>query len=208
VTVEKRELRDILRACRDGLQPGYVAAASAAIQRRLLASAAYRTAPIVVLYASKDSEVQTALIFADALAAGRCVLFPKVQRDTRSLALVKVRSQSELAPRTFGIREPMGTETQPVATLRHALVCVPGLAFSPDGLRLGRGGGYYDRLLAEAAHEIQSAGLAYAFQVLDRIPQSLGDQRLNLIFTESASYEARAQRREPAAQTNQGGMQC
>jgi len=208
VAVEKKELRDILRACRGGLRPDYVAAASATIQRRLLASAAYRAAQTLVLYAPKDREVQTALIFADALASGRCVLFPKVMRETQTLVLVKVCNQSELAPGAFGLREPTGAEIMPNAELRRALVCVPGLAFSRDGLRLGRGRGYYDRLLSEATPGIQSAGLAYAFQVLDRIPQSLGDQRLNLIFTPSAAYEVHAQARRPLAQTDQGGMQC
>jgi 5-formyltetrahydrofolate cyclo-ligase len=193
VAVEKKELRDALRAGRDGLQSSYVTAASAAIQRHLIGSAAYRAARTVVLYGAQDQEVETDLIFADALAAGRCVLFPRVVRETRSLALIKVCSQAELAPGAFGLREPTGADIVPIAAVWCGLVCVPGLGFTRDGLRLGRGGGYYDRLLAEAGPRLQSAGLAYAFQVLDQIPQSLGDQRLNLIITESASHEVIAQ---------------
>lgn len=157
-----------------------------------MATADYRDAATVVLYAAKDHEVATDLIMADALRAQRHVLFPKVIVEQRELSLIRVDSPAQLASGAYGLLEPSGAETVPVADLGRALICVPGLAFSPSGQRLGRGGGYYDRLLAAAGPRPQSVGLAYAFQVLDRLPQSLGDQRLDLIVSESAVYRATA----------------
>ena len=60
---------------------------------------------------------------------------------------------------------------------------VPGLAFSMDGKRLGKGGGYYDKFLdREPNHE--KIALAYEFQVLDKIPAEEHDQAVNFIVTE------------------------
>jgi 5-formyltetrahydrofolate cyclo-ligase len=168
----------------------YVARVSRVVQDRLRQAAYYDRASTLVLYAAKDNEIHTGLLLADALATGRRVLFPRVALATGQLLLVRVVSPAELAPGAFGVLEPTGAETVPVASLGQALICVPGLAFTPGGHRLGRGGGYYDRLLAGAGPQSISAGLAFSFQMLDQLPQSLADQRLNLILTESTSYGA------------------
>ncbi len=188
MAAEKQTFRDALGACRANLTAGHVATASAAVQRRVLDLKVYRAASELVLYSSKDNEIETDEIFAQALASGREIYFPKVNQVNGKLSLVRVKGAEQLRVGAFGILEPMGTETVPVAALRRALICVPGLAFSPGGQRLGRGGGFYDRLLSEAGPQLVSAGLAYSFQVLDELPQSPEDQRLNLIITESAIY--------------------
>jgi len=188
------------------LPAAYVARVSRVVQERLLLTACYDRAATLVLYAAKDNEIHTGLLCADALATGRRVLFPRVARATGQLLLVRVVSPAELAPGAFGVLEPTGAETVPVASLRQALICVPGLAFTPGGHRLGRGGGYYDRLLAAAGPQSISAGLAFSFQVLDQLPQSLGDQRLNLILTESASYGAVPLVDAPSKWADPGGV--
>ncbi len=202
----KSYLRDVLAACRKNLSPSYIDEQSTPIQRRLVESRWYRQAATIVLYAPKDNEVATRLIFGDAIASHRVVLFPKVIRPSKQLALVRVDDLADLQSGAFGVLEPTGTEMVPPADLRQALICGPGLAFSPCGHRLGRGGGFYDRLLAEVGPDVTSAGLAYGFQVLDQIPQSPDDRRLNLIFTESALYEAVANSDTAAAWTDQGGV--
>ena len=91
------------------------------------------------------------------------------------------------------------------ADLERALICVPGVAFGPAGQRLGRGGGYYDRSIAALAPQTVTAGLAYSFQVLDRLPESPDDRRLGLIVTESAVHRAAATLPVADAQWAQGG---
>jgi 5-formyltetrahydrofolate cyclo-ligase len=195
VADEKKYLRQILTESRARLSLERAAALSKQVQERLLESDFYRGSRCIVLYAQKDNEVATERIFADALASERRILLPRVIPEYRGLALVRVRSCDELRPGTFGLLEPTGSEIVPPAELGRALICVPGVAFSLEGQRLGRGGGYYDRLLAATGSQAVTAGLAYSFQVLDRLPESPDDRRLQLIVTESGVYAAGASTR-------------
>jgi len=192
VADDKKYLRKVLGECRSGLPAAYVAAASRRVQLQLLESNFYRATRTIALYAAKQNEVSTDLLLNEALASQRRVLLLKVIPEVKKLAIVRVRNRAELVPGNFGILEPAGTEIVPVADLGPALFCVPGVGFSRTGQRLGRGGGYLDRTLAAMGPQTITAGLAYSFQLLDRLPQSSNDRRLNLIFTESAIYVGRA----------------
>jgi 5-formyltetrahydrofolate cyclo-ligase len=192
VADDKKYLRSVLGECRSRLPAAYVSAASRRVQLRVLESKIYCNSPTIVLYAAKDNEVCTDLLLNDALASRRRVLLPRVIPEIHRLSLVSVRNPAELVRGSFGIFEPSGTEIVPIANLEPALFCVPGLGFSCAGQRLGRGGGYYDRSLAAIGPHTIIAGLAYSFQLLDRLPQSPHDRRLNLIFTESAAHAGQA----------------
>jgi len=192
VADDKKYLRKVLGECRSALPMAYVASASRCVQLRLLESPFYRFARSVILYAAKDNEVATDLLLTDALGSGRCVLLPRIIPELRELVIVRVRNPAELRPGVFGLLEPKGAEIVPVGNLGAALFCVPGVAFSRIGQRLGRGGGYLDRTLAAIGPQAVTAGLAYSFQLLDRLPESPNDRRLNLIFTESAVHVGHA----------------
>jgi len=206
VAADKRYFRQILAETRRALPAAYVARLSAPITERLCASPIYRDRATVVLYAPKDNEAETEGIFADALKSGRRVLYPRIAPERHQLSLVLVSDRAELRPGTYGLLEPTGSEVVPPQDLGRALICVPGVAFSRVGQRLGRGGGYYDRLLAAAAPDTVTAGLAYSFQVLDRLPESPGDWRLDFIVTESALHVAGHAPRPDAVRTDQGGV--
>lgn len=70
------------------------------------------------------------------------------------------------------------------------LILVPGLAFTRDGARLGRGGGYYDRLLAHPTCRAKRIAVAYDLQLVDHIPLELHDQRVHQIITESGLIQS------------------
>jgi 5-formyltetrahydrofolate cyclo-ligase len=96
----------------------------------------------------------------------------------RELLPVVVRSRADLVRGYGGVWEPAGDEILPLEKLD--LVLVPGLAFSlKDGARLGRGGGFYDRLLAKIRSEISCMGVAYALQMLDSVTVEAHDQRVD-----------------------------
>jgi len=159
-----------------------------------------------VLYAAKDNEPETALMLEHALASGRRVFFPKIASNNPILSLIRVTDHAELKPGAFGILEPTGAEMIPPALLERTLICVPGVAFSLSGQRLGRGRGYYDCLLAAANPRAITAGLAYSFQVLNRLPQSPHDRRLGFIVTPSAIHSATGASPPSNTQTLQGGI--
>jgi len=205
VADEKKNLRRILAECRAGLPAHRAARMSALVQRNLIDTPDYAEAASIILYAAKDNEVATDLIFTHAIASGRRVLYPRVVAETHHLSLIPVDTRAELQPGAFGILEPTGAEVARYADLERALICVPGVAFGPAGQRLGRGGGYYDRLIAALLPQTITAGLAYSFQVLDRLPESPSDRRLGLIVTESTVHGVAGALAAAGAQMGSGG---
>ena len=101
----------------------------------------------------------------------------------------EARAPSEFRERTFlGIRslyEP--TEGKEVVLNEIDIIIVPGLAFTLDGKRLGRGGGYYDRALAELREDALSVGVCFGFQLLETLPTELHDKSVHLVLHSSPS---------------------
>jgi 5-formyltetrahydrofolate cyclo-ligase len=205
VADEKTTLRRILAECRSALPMARAARMSALVQRNLIETPDYAEAACVVLYAGKDHEVATELIFEHAIASRRRVFYPRIVPGTPHLDLVRVLALAELRPGEFGILEPTGAEIARDAELERALICVPGVAFGPAGQRLGRGGGFYDRMIAALAPQTVTAGLAYSFQLLDRLPEAPSDRRLGLIVTESAVRGASGSSPAAGARMDSGG---
>ncbi|MFZ0660793.1 MAG: 5-formyltetrahydrofolate cyclo-ligase [Candidatus Binataceae bacterium] len=203
---EKKYLRAILTDCRAAIGSECARARSQEIARRLLAADFYRRAHTVLLYASTDNEVSTESILTDALASRKTVMLPRYDRARLRYEAARVTAIGTLAPGAFGILEPPA-DAPPASSsdLDGALVCVPGVAFAVMGQRLGRGQGHYDRFLAEFCAEAITVGLAYSFQLLDRIPEDSFDRRLNLIVTESAVYRAADAQVHPRDTAGQGG---
>jgi len=196
VADEKKKLRAIIGECRDALSFEAAGARSECVQRQVLVSAEYRDASAAVLYAAKGNEVATDAIFTDAIASGRAVFYPRIEADpkdpaARVIVARRVRDRAELVRGVFGIMAP-SESAEPLDRRKFSkiIICVPGVAFGIKGQRLGRGEGYYDRFLGQFGTEAISVGLAYSFQLLDPIPETGRDRRLNIIVTESDVYRA------------------
>jgi 5-formyltetrahydrofolate cyclo-ligase len=191
VADEKKTLRAILSESRDALIPESAAALSEIIQSRVIESEFYRAASAIVLYAAKGNEVSTDIILAESLSAGRAVFYPRVDVASGTIVARRVRDSAELHRGAFGILEPPESADElDCSKFRQIIICVPGVAFGLEGQRLGRGGGHYDRFIGQLGDDAISVGLAYSFQLLDRIPETGLDRRLNYILTESAVHRA------------------
>lgn len=153
---------------------------SAHVARHVEGCAEFTRAHCVALYAATPDEVETAAVFAGAVAAGKVVCFPKVAQDTRRLDLYSVTTLASLRPGYRGIREPDGG--MPVPMGQCDLVIVPGVVFDTAGHRIGRGGGFYDTFLSHLS--ACRMALAFECQLVDCAPQERHDQRVDLIVTE------------------------
>ena len=96
------------------------------------------------------AEPGTGLLLEGLRAAGHRVLLPVVLPDL-DLDWAEYTGPDSLAPARLGLLEPTGPLLGVDAVLDADVLLVPGLAVSPDGARLGRGGGSYDRVLGRAA---------------------------------------------------------
>jgi 5-formyltetrahydrofolate cyclo-ligase len=181
----KRATRAQVIAARDALDHRTWAAASAVITRTIRALPSFRDARCILMTLPFRSEWDTRELFATARAAGKVVVLPRVNGDSRMLDLHAVTAiDAQIEPGYRGIPEPAAT-CPPVALAVVDWVLVPGVAFDPSGRRLGYGGGYYDRLLALLAPGTPRIAGAFDLQVVARVPAAPHDLVVDAIVTET-----------------------
>ncbi len=144
------------------------------------ASKAFRGARTVLLYASLPDEVPTTALLRRWAGDKRLVL-PLVCGDE---LLLKAYAPDAMRPGYRGIPEPLPT-CPDVAPEEIDFALIPGVAFTAQGGRLGRGKGYYDRLLPRLSRAVK-VGAAFPFQVLERLPLDVWDARLDVVYSFSS----------------------
>jgi 5-formyltetrahydrofolate cyclo-ligase len=145
----------------------------------------FAAARVVMLYLSTAIEVDTAPLALKAWQEGKSVVVPKVSWDQRRMLPIEITSlQTGLTTTGPGVREPIAGKPIPVNLID--MVIVPGLGFTPDGHRIGRGMGFYDRFLAQSNFMGLSCGLAFEEQVLEQIPALDHDIPLSMLTTDGA----------------------
>lgn len=183
----KASLREELTARRKALTPDMIDNLGLKVQARFLASPYYQGARTLALYAPIRGEVPTRDILVAALQDGKQVCYPLSHVHGRILSFRTITSESELEPGRLGVREPTtAAELIPVEDLD--LFVVPGLGFSRDGKRLGRGGGYYDATLRAANPRARRVGLAFTEQLVDGLPANGEDVDMDQVVTESETF--------------------
>jgi 5-formyltetrahydrofolate cyclo-ligase len=185
--MDKTELRRAMLAHRSSLTAEERARLALAAQAALIGSEPFQRAGLILLYQAFRGEVSTEQIAAAAVAAGKGLALPRVQREPRKLFLhAYAGDPTTLAAGAYGIAEPR-PEWPEVEYRAVDLVVVPGVAFDRQGGRLGYGGGYYDRLLPGIRAANPGAvllGLAFDLQVIDRLPSDAHDIPVDAIATE------------------------
>jgi len=148
---------------------------------RLRQNPIWRRASQILFYAPRADEIDLWPLAQEALAEGKTVVLPRYDSAQRSYVGVQVKNlERDVDVGHFGIREPHTLDCIfPLIQLDLALV--PGVAFDVGGCRLGRGKGYYDRLLATVRGT--KCGVAWDFQIQARIPAEFHDLKLQCILT-------------------------
>jgi 5-formyltetrahydrofolate cyclo-ligase len=179
----KRELRPLLLAQREALSAEERTARSAAAGERLFSLPEFRAAQAVMFFVSFGSEIATLPMISRALAEGRQVAAPRVERASRRLMPYAVRDlPSDLTPGVYGILEPK-PDRLPVPLDRIDVVIVPAVAWDEEGFRVGYGGGYYDRFLLQVGQAAR-VGLGFELQVLPEVPRSAEDLPVDVLVTD------------------------
>ena len=184
----KTALREQLSAKRRAMSSDMIDARGLKVQSRFLATPYYSEARVVALYAPIRGEVPTNDILAAALADGKTVCYPLSHVHGRVLSFRAITADTELEPGRLGVREPTNSE-ELVAVEQIDVFVVPGLGFSKDGKRLGRGGGYYDATLKAGTDRSRRVGLAFEEQVLNDLPVTTEDIPMDLVVTESETFK-------------------
>ena len=178
----KRALRSELIAARARMTPDERSAKSRAVADRLDEVPAFREAIVVAVYAPLGTEVDSSEIARRALARGARVAFPRSVPGQRRLVFARAE------PREL-VRGPLGAFEPPPAAQELPpgeidCVILPGVAFSLDGLRLGRGGGYYDATLREMPRAIR-IGVGFDVQLVPELPREPHDATLDALVTDA-----------------------
>jgi 5-formyltetrahydrofolate cyclo-ligase len=141
-----------------------------------------RDGETVMVYTSKEKEVNTFPLIAVLLERGNPLVVPIIVREDVSLRLSYLRDTSVLVPSTFGVPEPIGSEI-PARADDIDTIILPMLGFDRSGGRIGYGAGYYDRFLSRN-HNLRKIGIAFACQEVERLPVDENDIRMDCIITE------------------------
>ena len=162
--MDKQALRKQIRDLKRAMTPEQIEAASARLGALFLQSEQYRQAKTIYGYLPYNQEVRTIPMLEQAIRDGKRVAVPKVYGE--EMRFIYINDFTRVEKGYAGIPEPMDDE--PVAKDPTALVLMPGLAFDPEGHRIGYGGGFYDKFLAAEPNH-PTLALCYDFQMLPKL---------------------------------------
>lgn len=179
--MNKCELRKHLKSKRSEMEISEVEKKSTAICTHLINSDIFKNASVIMLYLPIKNEVDTKLLTEKAFSDGKTVLVPHTEAD--KIYPVILKKTDTLIPEAYNIKEP---EEKIIREEKIDLCIVPGVGFDIKGARIGFGKGCYDRFFEE--HSTKKIGLAYSFQVTDKIDAEPHDIHMDIIVTEEGLF--------------------
>ena len=184
VAAQKASLRGELLRRLTTQSPQECRRRSALIAERVIGSAAFSRAQVLLGYSALAHEVDTDAILDAALAQGKRVALPCVVPQTRALVAYAIRDRArDLEPGPYGVLQPRQQTAARVPLETIDLVLVPGVGFDTAGRRLGHGLGYYDRLLPQLPQDTPRIGLAFACQLVEQIPVTADDVPVHTVVS-------------------------
>ncbi|MBD5370180.1 MAG: 5-formyltetrahydrofolate cyclo-ligase [Bacteroides sp.] len=181
--MEKREIRRKIRAMRQMLSEAERMSAAEEVFARLEQTAAFLMADKVLMYHSLPDELSTHS-FLRKWGARKHFYLPRVNGVNLDILPY---NESRLELGSFHIEEPTGEDT--VDPQEIELVVVPAVAYDRRGNRLGRGKGFYDRLLGDV--KATKIGVGYEFQLMDELPAEPHDVPMDMVITQTTTIVIR-----------------
>ncbi|MBD5176512.1 MAG: 5-formyltetrahydrofolate cyclo-ligase [Bacteroidales bacterium] len=177
--MEKSDIRRKIKAMRQMLSEAERISAAEEVFNRLEQTAAFLMADKVLMYHSLPDELSTHA-FLKKWGSRKRFYLPRVNGVNLDI-LPYDESRLELG--SFHIEEPTGNDTVDADEIE--LIVVPAVAYDRRGNRLGRGKGFYDRLLSSA--RATKIGVGYEFQLVDEIPAESHDVPMDYVITQSVT---------------------
>ncbi|MDO5443406.1 MAG: 5-formyltetrahydrofolate cyclo-ligase [Bacteroidia bacterium] len=175
---EKKVLRRGIRMRKASLDEAEKAAAAASVAAQIEALAEYADAQTLLAYCAMPDEIGTADIISRAYASGKTVVLPVVVGEKLEL---RKYTPAKLRPGYRGIMEP-SDEAETVSPSDVDLAIIPGMAFDAAGHRMGRGGGFYDRLIPQLHCPL--VGICFSCQIVPSIPLEPFDLPVDIVISE------------------------
>ncbi|MDR1784600.1 MAG: 5-formyltetrahydrofolate cyclo-ligase [Endomicrobium sp.] len=181
---EKIKIRRKFLKLRNRTNPVLIASYSVNIFTKVRELSIYKKAKVVMFYLSCGSEVFTDFMINFAFDEGKTVVVPaiKTSQDIKMYA-VKILKLEDACYLVYSIRQPEMSSKNIIEKDRIDLFFVPAIVFNTEGYRAGYGKGYYDRWLKNVPFD-RTVGLAYDFQIADKIPVREYDIPVSVIVTE------------------------
>lgn len=187
----KALMRRRFRGQRASIPTSAVAARSAALCARLLEAPEMASATGVALFwpIERFKEVDLRSVDASLRARDRRVAYPEIDPETRVMTFRFVDDPLSLSPCELGFFAPPASAA--VATQLDVVV-VPGIAFDPQGYRIGYGAGFYDQSLPTVCPPAIAIGVAFDFQLAADIPFAEHDVPVDVIITDRRRLDVKA----------------
>lgn len=179
----KTEIRKIIKKRREALDPVEKMKLDKKIFKQIKTNNAFNKARTILLYMPHKNEVDL-IEFLKENIHKKNLVFPRVNKT--KLTLHSVTSFDDFEVGSFAIIEPKST-IQQINPENIDLAVIPGIVFDKNGNRIGYGKGFYDQLAKQL--KCKKIGLAYDFQIVDKIPFESHDIPVDLIVTETKTIK-------------------
>ena len=186
---QKKELRSYMRLSLAAFKesPQYETYSLEAM-KHFIESPLYRYAPLILAFVSVGTEINTYPLLTKMLDDKKNVAIPGTTDTDMTFRMLSLELplSKQLRRGNFGIEEPVKSlePVYPESLPAGTVILVPGLAFSEDGCRLGKGKGYYDRYIERVPVETVLVGYAFQLQIAETVPCGDLDKKVDYPVTE------------------------
>ena len=155
------------------------------LTEKIISHTSFFHSDLILIFYPLHNEINTIPIIEYSLKHHKRVALPIMEEDQINFYEIGQDYEKKLVKNCFGIKEPkLSNQRILLDEFSNALLIVPGLAFSTEKQRLGRGKGYYDKFLQKFRNMVVSVGVCFDFQLLNSIPTGKHDEKVDYIITD------------------------